>query len=251
MRTKPPEFSNASRNGFSLIELLVVVAIIAVLSAILLPSLSAAKSSARRTQCISNLRQLGLAAQMYWDDHENLTFRYQLGASNGGRVYWFGWIKNGAEGEREFDAAQGALYPYLQERGPEVCPSLNYSSSLYKYKAKGAAYGYGYNHYLGSNSISMMRVTQPAEIALLADAAQINDFQAPASPDNPLLEEWYYIDAGDSSNYPNVHFRHQQRANVAFCDGHVGTEKPAPNSMDERLPSQNVGRLPAAMLLIE
>jgi prepilin-type N-terminal cleavage/methylation domain-containing protein/prepilin-type processing-associated H-X9-DG protein len=238
------------RNGFTLIELLVVVAIIAILASILLPSLTAAKNSARKAQCISNLRQLGLASQMYWDDHENFSFRYFSGVTNGGRLYWFGWIKDGAEGDREFDAVQGALYPYVQERGPEVCPSLNYSSSLYKYKARGAAYGYGYNLYLGKKSINMERVTRPAEIGLLADAAQINDFQAPASPDNPLLEEWYYVDA-EESDYPNVHFRHQLKANVAFCDGHVSTENPAIHSIDPRLPAQNIGRLPAALLVVE
>lgn len=238
-----------NRKGFTLVELLVVMAIIAILSAMLLPALATAKASAKKTQCVSNLRQLGLASQMYWDEHDNLSFRYLRGATNGGKLYWFGWIKNGAEGEREFDATRGALYPYLQERGPEVCPSLDYSSSLYKYKAKGAAYGYGYNYYLGKESINMARVSRPSELVLLADAAQINDFQAPASPDNPMLEEWYYVDAEDS-NYPNVHFRHQLKANAVFCDGHVGTEKPAPNSLDGRLPGQSVGRLPASLLRI-
>lgn len=235
------------RSGFTLIELLVVIAVIALLAALLLPALVAAKAAARKATCISNLRQLGLASQMYWDEHENRTYLYRGGATNGGQVYWFGWIGTGVEGERNFDAARGALYPYLQGRGPEICPSLNYSSGVYKYKAKGAAYGYGYNYYLGEQHVSMERVLRPAEIALLADAAQINDFQAPASSDNPLLEEWYYIDAEDS-NYPNVHFRHQAKANVVFCDGHVGTERPELNSMDGRLPGQQVGRLPAALL---
>jgi prepilin-type N-terminal cleavage/methylation domain-containing protein/prepilin-type processing-associated H-X9-DG protein len=239
----------AAMNGFTLIELLVVIAMIAILAALLFPALTAAKAAARNAQCINNLRQLGLASRLYWDEHDNFTFRYLTGATNGGRLYWFGWIKNGAEGDREFDATQGALYPYLGERGPEVCPSLNYSSSLYKFKAKGAAYGYGYNYYLGQKPISMDRVTRPSDIALLADAAQINDFQAPASPENPMLEEFYYIDAEDS-NYPNVHFRHQLKANAVFCDGHVAGEKPAPNSLDGRLPGQHVGRLPASALRI-
>ena len=130
----------------------------------------------------------------------------------------------------------------------EICPSFDYSSSLYKYKAKGAAYGYGYNLFLGQASISMDRVANAAEIALFADAAQINDFQAPASPENPLMEEWYYID--DSADYPNVHFRHRQRANVVFCDGHVGGESPVPGSMDPRLPTQKIGRLPDALLYV-
>jgi prepilin-type processing-associated H-X9-DG protein len=185
---------------------------------------------------------------MYWSDHENMSFRYQNGATNGGRLYWFGWIKAGSEGEREFDPTLGGLYPYLEERGPGICPSFDYGSTLYKYKAKGAAYGYGYNLFLGQASISMDRVTRPTEIAVFADAAQINDFQAPASAENPLLEEWYYID--DSSDYPNGHFRHREKANVLFCDGHVGGESPVPGSIDPRLPSQKIGRLPRACLFV-
>ena len=80
--------------------------------------------------------------------------------------------------------------------------------------------------------------------------AQVNDFQDPASPDHPLLEEFYYVDAGDESDYPNAHFRHRRRANAVFCDGHVDGEAPAPGSLDERMPGQFVGRLRAECLRV-
>ena len=63
------------RRGFTLIELLVVIAIIAILAALLLPALARAKATAKTTQCVSNLHQMGLSLIMYADENDGLAAR--------------------------------------------------------------------------------------------------------------------------------------------------------------------------------
>src|SRR5258708_5198994 len=74
--------------GFTLLELLVVIAVIAILAAMLLPALSRAKAQGQSARCKSNLRQYGIALHMYVDDNRVYPFG-AVGFNNGWEQSWF------------------------------------------------------------------------------------------------------------------------------------------------------------------
>jgi prepilin-type N-terminal cleavage/methylation domain-containing protein len=251
--------------AFTLVELLVVIAIIAILSAMLLPVLGKCRLSAQRAACESNLHQLGIATELYWDDNGGNCFYYNSTAmiNNGikGQVYWFGWIEkyNGNnEGQRAFDLSPGMLFPYLNGSDMRLCPSLS-TAPPFQLKGTNVIFCYGYNKYLSPTNINVLaninRVSSPVETALFADAAQVVTFEGKASPSNPLFQEFYYLDIETNqpiSNYqPNGHFRHSQKANVIFADDHVGMESMISGSLDKRLPNQFIGQLRPEILAVQ
>lgn len=108
MQTTPDRA--VKRKGFTLIELLVVIAIIAILAAILFPVFARARENARRTSCLSNLKQIGLGIEQYKQDNDGtypMAYFYVNGAtSGGGYVQW-----------------SGSVQPYVKSEQLFVCPS--------------------------------------------------------------------------------------------------------------------------------
>jgi prepilin-type N-terminal cleavage/methylation domain-containing protein/prepilin-type processing-associated H-X9-DG protein len=247
-----------SEGGFTLIELLVTIAVIAILAAMLLPALAGGKSSAQRAACENNLRQLGIATEIYLGDNANLFFNRCAAPTSAGQQWWFGWLASGAEGARAFDLSTGVLFPYLRGSDVRLCPSPVWNSPQFKPKGTNVIFSYGCNSYLfaaqNKNPISASKITRASDTALFADSAQVNTFQPPASAGNPMFEEWYYLDLetnySNFNNQPNCQFRHSQKANVTFADGHVALENPVDGSFDKRLPNQFIGQLRPEILIV-
>lgn len=241
---RPVAARHAAAAGFTLVELLVVGGIIALLVMLALPAVHRAAGYARRTVCQSNVRCMQIAFHLYLQDHDGLWFPWREDTPAGVRWY-FGFEAAGgptAEGSRVLDKSQARLTPYLGHTGGvELCPDLPVKAPYFKRKFEYASYGYGINVYmlaglpgtLATNVRSMSQVTRPTSTITWADAIQINTFQPPASPDHPMMEEWYFL---DGLPLPKLHFRHRRTLSAAFADGSVRAMKP--QSLDARCDGQ-------------
>jgi prepilin-type N-terminal cleavage/methylation domain-containing protein len=196
--------------GFTLLEVLVVVAIITLLTAILFPVFARARGVSRRTSCTSNLKQLSLATFQYVQDYDD---HFPLGLTTEGET---------PEGQPNFVVALDLVMPYLQSVQVAVCPSddAEPDCDLMLPGAKPSSYTVNdqicNSPYLGGEPpVALAEIRGAVGMPLLWDAKNIS-----TDPSNPDLQ---------------VAKRHFEGADVVFVDGHIKWMQNKPPVSDDEV----------------
>ena len=171
-----------TKRGFTLIELLVVIAIIAVLLAILMPAMGKIKEIARETACKSNLKNVGLAVQMYLDDYDRII-------PNTGSSNEFRWFENDNITYRRAgssDTYWGIYYKDYIKGQTKIfgCPSFQTTTNtrlIYDYsgssKASDSSYiikhaAFGLNHHSRARERNTNTIYRLSEFLYCSDHAE-------------------------------------------------------------------------------
>ena len=177
------------RNGFTLIELLVVIAIIAILAAILFPVFVKARGKAQQVSCLSNVRQLAMAALMYIDDHEGV-LPPAIYPEPDGSQWW---------------STMELIEPYVGGQQITFCPSDPEGAIDFSSFPGLRRYSYGWN----KAAFAYMVPGRPS-----GDMVSLGEIPYP----------WYttaFWDGHQVGMAVLTDHRHQGGANVSFFDGHA------------------------------
>jgi len=213
--------SNAARKGFTLIELLVVIAIIAILAAILFPVFQRVRENARRTACLSNTKQLGLAVTQYTQDSDELMPSATAGCggaacSTKGDCQLGGWVYYSGFGAAtlKYDPTQGSIYAYTKSTQLYVCPDDSAGQQT--------GDSYGISSCVGAKdgvTLANGRTIHPGKsLAIFDNPSGTMLFGEEASGSANASTNDAYLNAVSSPD--NVSLRHSGGSNFTFVDGH-------------------------------
>lgn len=243
--------------AFSLVELLVVIAIVALVLGVLLPSLSAARESARAGVCASNVRQLLIALDTYANDYAD---HFAPGSADAlaNLQRWHGSRTNASA---PFVPEGGSLTPYLAPAGDagmtastavRSCPTFAPLARRLADERIGferSAGGYGYNNaFVGteraaagidpatgrrvfqtvSDRVGAKRAvfTAPSQVVAFADAALADGNPRTRIIEYSFIEPRFWPESPGARADPSIHFRHAvSAASAAWLDGHVSSER--------------------------